>query len=166
MATGDEPQQQPAQEPTSVNSPQASNANASNVHSSQSSQKECTEGSSAVRGKTDPAWEHFAYKKDGRTNVYTCLHCGATYRGGGINRMKQHLAGIPGQIAKCKKVPHDVRHRMLESLKEIQEKKQNEDLNEAYDDQLVDPGVQANPTGSNEMQSAPQNKGELLIATI
>ncbi|KAJ1413315.1 Zinc finger, BED-type, partial [Sesbania bispinosa] len=145
MATGDESQQQPAQEPRSVNTPQESNANASNVNSFQSSQKECTEGSSAVRGKTDPAWEHFTYKKDGRTNVYTCLHCGATYRGGGIN-MKQHLAGIPGQISKCKKVPHDVCHQMLESLKEIQEKKQNEDLNEAYDDQLVDPGVQANPT--------------------
>ncbi|KAJ1431040.1 hypothetical protein SESBI_07277 [Sesbania bispinosa] len=49
---------------------------------------------------------------------------------------------------------------MLESLKEIQEKKKNEDLNEAYDDQLVDPGVQANNDGSNEMKSTPQNKGK------
>ncbi|KAJ1410314.1 hypothetical protein SESBI_22049 [Sesbania bispinosa] len=73
MATGDEAKQQPAQEPRSVNTPQESNANSSNVHSSQSSQKECIEGFSAVRGKSDPAWEHFAYKKDGRTNVYTCL---------------------------------------------------------------------------------------------
>ncbi|KAF7839716.1 uncharacterized protein G2W53_008198 [Senna tora] len=58
-----------------------------------------------------------------------------TYKGGGINRMKQHLAGVTGQITSCKKVPHDVRHQMLESLKNVQQKKQTEELNEAYDDQ-------------------------------
>ncbi|XP_054781971.1 uncharacterized protein LOC129289193 [Prosopis cineraria] len=31
--------------------------------------------------------------------------------------MKQHLAGVSGQVASCKKVPHDVHHRMVESLK-------------------------------------------------
>ncbi|KAF7826483.1 DNA binding protein [Senna tora] len=50
-------------------------------------------------------------------------------------RMKQHLAGVKGQIMSCKKVPHDVCHQMLESLKNVQQKKQIEELNEAYDDQ-------------------------------
>ncbi|PKU71915.1 hypothetical protein MA16_Dca013796 [Dendrobium catenatum] len=38
--------------------------------------------------------------------------------------MKQHLAGVKGNIAACKKVPHDVRYQMHENLKEISRKKQ------------------------------------------
>ncbi|XP_054782672.1 uncharacterized protein LOC129289958 [Prosopis cineraria] len=33
--------------------------------------------------------------------------------------MKQHLAGILGNIISCKKVPRDVCHRMVQSLKEV-----------------------------------------------
>ncbi|XP_054806223.1 uncharacterized protein LOC129308872 [Prosopis cineraria] len=73
----------------------------------------------SLRGKSDPTWEHFAFKKEGRTCVYTCLHCSSSFRGGGINRMKQHLVGVSGNIISCKKVPHDVRHRMVQSLKEV-----------------------------------------------
>ncbi|XP_054791788.1 uncharacterized protein LOC129297479 [Prosopis cineraria] len=71
----------------------------------------------SMRGKTDPAWAHVALRKEGKKNIYTCLYCASSYGGGGINRMKQHLAGVSGQVASCKKVPHDVRHRMVESLK-------------------------------------------------
>ncbi|KAF7835821.1 uncharacterized protein G2W53_010680 [Senna tora] len=111
----------------------ASNANASTPPSGQQS---ITDSSTlSQHGKTDPAWDHFSFKKEGRTNVYTCLHCLSVYKGGGINRIKQHLAGVTGQITSCKKVPHDVRHQMLESLKNVQQKKQTEELNEAYDDQ-------------------------------
>ncbi|KAF7815169.1 hypothetical protein G2W53_029138 [Senna tora] len=111
----------------------ASNANASTPSSGQQS---ITDSSTlSQRGKTDPAWDHFSFKKEGRTNVYTCLHCLSVYKGGDINRMKQHLAGVTRQITSCKKVPHDVRHQMLESLKNVQQKKQTEELNEAYDDQ-------------------------------
>ena len=67
--------------------------------------------------KTDPSWEFFTHKKDGIMNIYTCLFCSNSYKGGGINRMKYHLAGIPGQIASCKNVPGDVRHRFAEPLK-------------------------------------------------
>ncbi|PKU60995.1 hypothetical protein MA16_Dca028647 [Dendrobium catenatum] len=38
--------------------------------------------------------------------------------------MKQHLAGVKGNISACKKVPHDVRYQMNENLKEILRKKQ------------------------------------------
>ncbi|KAJ1391324.1 hypothetical protein SESBI_36715 [Sesbania bispinosa] len=58
--------------------------------------------------------------------------------------MKKHLAGEKGQISSCKKVPHDVRHQMQESLKKVQEKKQSEDLDEAYDDETCVKDVEQN----------------------
>ncbi|XP_028797889.1 uncharacterized protein LOC114753361 [Neltuma alba] len=93
---------------------------------------------SSLRAKTDPAWAHVAYKKEETQNVYTCLFCGNSYRGGGINRMKQHLAGITGQISSCKKASHDVRHRMIESLKECSKKKVIENIEEEIEDIHVD----------------------------
>lgn len=56
--------------------------------------------------------------------------------------MKQHFAGMSGQINSCKKVSHDIRHRMQELLKDIQEKKKSEDLNEAYNEQIIEEEVQ------------------------
>ncbi|PKU77311.1 hypothetical protein MA16_Dca016878 [Dendrobium catenatum] len=77
-----------------------------------------------VREKVDIAWNHFAEVKGvDEKKQFKCLHCGVSYKGGGINRMKQHLAGVKGNIAACKKVPHDVRYQMQENLKEILRKK-------------------------------------------
>ncbi|KAJ4837114.1 hypothetical protein Tsubulata_049094, partial [Turnera subulata] len=88
------------------------------------SQSKSSSSSVPTHGKTDPAWEHITLSTDADgTKVYTCILCGKEVRGGGINRMKQHLAGIPGSITACKKVDHDVRYRMSEYLKEISEKK-------------------------------------------
>ena len=65
---------------------------------------------STLRGKSDSAWDHFAFKKERRVSVYTCLQCGNVYNGGDINRMKQRLAHVTGQISPCSKVPYDVQH--------------------------------------------------------
>ena len=55
--------------------------------------------SSSVRAKCDPAWDHVSKKvKDGKSS-YRCIHCGKSYKGGGINRMKRHLAIIKGDVA-------------------------------------------------------------------
>ena len=65
--------------------------------------------SSSVRAKCDPAWDHVTEElKDGKSS-YRCIHCGKTYKGGGINRMKRHLAGIKGDVAAYMGVPYDVR---------------------------------------------------------
>ncbi|KAK8944915.1 hypothetical protein KSP39_PZI007719 [Platanthera zijinensis] len=79
----------------------------------------------AVREKNDPGWNHFSLiqSSDGKKH-YKCLHCGVIYMGGGINRMKQHLAGIKGNVVACKKVSHDIRNQMQENLKIISDKKQ------------------------------------------
>ncbi|PKU82625.1 hypothetical protein MA16_Dca022793 [Dendrobium catenatum] len=49
--------------------------------------------------------------------------------------MKQHLAGIKGNIASCKKVPHDIRYQMQQNLTEITKRKQlaQEDLSQTVD---------------------------------
>lgn len=72
-----------------------------------------TSFSHSVREKVDAAWNHFSEVRtsDGKKH-YKCLHCGVVYKGGGINRMKQHLAGVKGNIASCKKVSYDIRYQM------------------------------------------------------
>ncbi|KAI0498297.1 hypothetical protein KFK09_021538 [Dendrobium nobile] len=84
-----------------------------------------TTSTQSVCEKLDIAWSHCTESKgpDGKKQ-FRCLHCGITYKGGGINRIKQHLAGIRGNIASCMKVPHDIRYQMQENLKEIGKKKQ------------------------------------------
>ncbi|XP_075663117.1 uncharacterized protein LOC142632629 [Castanea sativa] len=80
--------------------------------------------SSSVRAKCDPAWDHVTEElKDGKSS-YRCIHCGKSYKGGGINRMKRHLAGIKGDVAACMGVPYDVRFQMVENLKEIAKSKE------------------------------------------
>ena len=82
------------------------------------------ESSSSVREKVDPAWEHFSLGADEKgQNIFTCTYCRQTYKGGGINRMKKHLAGIKSDIGSCKKVSHDVRYQILEYVKEFELKK-------------------------------------------
>ena len=85
------------------------------------------ESSSRIGEKVDPAWEHFSLGADEKgRNTFTCMYCRQTYKGGGINRMKQHFAGIKGDIGSCKKLSHDVRYQMLEYLKEFELKKKVE----------------------------------------
>ena len=82
------------------------------------------ESSSRVRENVDLAWEHFSLGMDEKgQNTFTCVYCRQTYKDGGINRMKLHLAGIKGDIGSCKKVSQDVRYQMLEYLKEFELKK-------------------------------------------
>ena len=78
---------------------------------------------SSVRAKCDPAWDHITEELKGGKSSYRCIHCGKVYKGGGINRMKRHLAGIKGAVAACTSVPYDVRFQMVENLKEISKSK-------------------------------------------
>lgn len=59
----------------------------------------------------DPAWSHGKVVL-GAKNSTICLHCNKKIGGGGITRLKYHLAGIKGQVEACKKVPHDVKWQM------------------------------------------------------
>ena len=62
------------------------------------SQEVFTEKSSSnIIGKTDIAWGHCKIVKEGNNKTaMMCIHCDKIVRGGGINRIKGHLAGEKG----------------------------------------------------------------------
>ena len=68
----------------------------------------------AVRGKTDPAWAHCredsVSSKRGKNLI--CMYCHKVIKGGGINRFKQHLAGIKGEVEQCTRCPPNVSYEM------------------------------------------------------
>ncbi|XP_073104379.1 uncharacterized protein [Elaeis guineensis] len=80
-----------------------------------------------VRGKSDPVWNHCreAPKLSGNTKrmKLACLYCGKSFAGGGINRFKQHLAGVKGEVEPCRKMLADIRHQMIQNIQAISEKK-------------------------------------------
>ena len=49
----------------------------------------------------DPAWAYGCAMPDARNNTQ-CTFCYKVTRGGGITRLKCHLAGIPGDVEACK----------------------------------------------------------------
>ncbi|XP_034710460.1 uncharacterized protein LOC117933175 [Vitis riparia] len=85
-----------------------------------SSGQDSTTHSQSSRSKTDPAWEHVSEERYGNgRRALICLYCKSITKGGGIHRMKLHLAGVKGDIGPCKLVPPDVRFRMENSLQEF-----------------------------------------------
>ena len=71
----------------------------------------------------DPAWAHARAVLGARNNT-ECLYCNKVIRGGGITRMKEHLAGIQGNVGPCKKVSEDVKWQMKELLNEMKKSKE------------------------------------------
>ena len=104
---------------------------------SQSSEIPSVASTPNIRGKSDPTWGHF-FETQGpnRKTTYTCMYCAKSFKGGGINRMKYHLACIPGQISSCRSVPNEVRIEIRDYLKqgELKKKALKETLNDAFDD--------------------------------
>ncbi|KAL4633086.1 hypothetical protein ACB092_04G095800 [Castanea dentata] len=49
----------------------------------------------------DPAWAHARAVPTAKNNTI-CFHCNKLIKGGGITRLKYHLAGIRGQVESCK----------------------------------------------------------------
>ncbi|RZC89167.1 hypothetical protein C5167_030855 [Papaver somniferum] len=66
-------------------------------------------------GYTDPGWEHGVAQEEGKKKV-KCNYCQKVVSGG-INRFKQHLARIPGEVAPCKNAPEQVYLDMKENMK-------------------------------------------------
>ena len=50
-------------------------------------------------------------------------------RGGGITRLKYHLAGISGDVEACKKVSEDVKWQMKQLIKDLKKSKQKKKMN-------------------------------------
>lgn len=73
--------------------------------------------------KHDPAWKHCQMFKNGDRVQLKCLYCGKLFKGGGIHRIKEHLAGQKGNASTCLRVQPDVRLLMQESLNCVVAKK-------------------------------------------
>ncbi|XP_054789540.1 uncharacterized protein LOC129295087 [Prosopis cineraria] len=83
--------------------------------------------------------------------------------------MKQHLAGVSGQVASCKKVPHDVRHRMVESLKGGRKRKVD-DRKEQEQEQVDIGDLETNdPIAPTPIKTVPErsaNKRQASTASV
>ncbi|WOK95129.1 hypothetical protein Cni_G03836 [Canna indica] len=66
-------------------------------------------------GYIDPGWEH-GVAQDEKKKKVKCNYCEKIVSGG-INRFKQHLARIPGEVAYCKMAPDEVYLKMRENMK-------------------------------------------------
>ncbi|KAG6436987.1 hypothetical protein SASPL_101894 [Salvia splendens] len=66
-------------------------------------------------GYVDPGWEH-GVPQDERKKKVKCNYCEKIVSGG-INRFKQHLARIPGEVAPCKNAPEEVYLKIKENMR-------------------------------------------------
>ncbi|XP_058761862.1 uncharacterized protein LOC131635265 [Vicia villosa] len=98
-----------------------------------------------VRGKTDIAWAHCTKSPDGKSLV--CLYCHKAFGGGGIHRVKQHLAGIVGNVEICKSVPAEIRFQMKQHFNERSKKGKTSDMaeSESFTTEGDELQVQTNP---------------------
>nr|KYP44764.1 hypothetical protein KK1_033742 [Cajanus cajan] len=73
--------------------------------------------------KHDPAWKHVQMFKNGDKVQLKCIYCLKMFKGGGIHRIKEHLACQKGNASTCSRVPSDVRLHMQQSLDGVVVKK-------------------------------------------
>ncbi|XP_016164931.1 uncharacterized protein LOC107607495 [Arachis ipaensis] len=115
------------------------------------------------RGKTDPAWGHCKQVLDKGKTTLVYIYCEKHIKGGGINRVKHHLAGKGGDIEACRKVPAAVRHQFSQNIEDLQTKKRKtqeeyaesygacDDVEREFDE--IEPTPSAQPSIKSVLQS-------------
>uniref|UniRef100_A0A6N2K340 BED-type domain-containing protein n=1 Tax=Salix viminalis TaxID=40686 RepID=A0A6N2K340_SALVM len=87
----------------------------------------------------------------GSKNASICIHCNKRINGGGVTRLKYHLASIKGQVEPCKKVPPDVKWQMKQLLDDMTTEKRKRvrsdigNYQSVSNDEEVGEGDAANP---------------------
>lgn len=85
--------------------------------------------------KQDIAWQHCHMCKEGEKVQLKCVYCMKIFKGGGIHRIKEHLATIKtGNASPCLRVPGAVRDLMKESLDSITPKRRKTQKDALGDD--------------------------------
>ncbi|MQL89290.1 hypothetical protein Taro_021865 [Colocasia esculenta] len=79
--------------------------------------------SSSNPPSADPAWAHCTVVDMGRRKVQ-CKYCNRVLSGG-VWCLKQHLAGIKGEVAPCSRVSSEVRIKFCQYMKEKETSKAN-----------------------------------------
>ncbi|KAK2985205.1 hypothetical protein RJ640_010494, partial [Escallonia rubra] len=124
---------------------------------------------SAPARSDDPAWAH-GKVVEGKRNNTICIHCDKHLKGGGITRLKMHLAGVTGQVEACKKAPHDVRWQMkqlLEGYQKAKARKEKLNVNIGYGDCIdVDDDSEDIALSADSVGNAGKKKGkEVAVAS-
>uniref|UniRef100_A0A6N2L2P9 BED-type domain-containing protein n=1 Tax=Salix viminalis TaxID=40686 RepID=A0A6N2L2P9_SALVM len=118
---------------------------------------------SAPTKSDDPAWAH-GQVVPGVKNASICIYCNKRINGGGVTRLKYHLAGIKGEVEACKKVPPEVKWQMKQMVDEMtMEKERRKRLRtdigssqSASNDEEIAEGDAANPRSTVERQCKEQ----------
>ncbi|KAG6477105.1 hypothetical protein ZIOFF_066357 [Zingiber officinale] len=72
---------------------------------------------------SDPAWK-YGIAVEGHCSTIICVICNKTIRGGGITRLKYHLAGIEGNVEAYTKVSDDVKWQMKQLINSLNKKQE------------------------------------------
>lgn len=78
-----------------------------------------------LRGPITEAWSHGEKWKN---NGFKCGYCMVTRESGGATRLRNHLAGVAGDVVSCENVPKFVREIMLQQ--QVKGKKNRLDIKE------------------------------------
>jgi hypothetical protein len=73
-----------------------------------------------IGNRDDPGWKH-GISIDGGIQNITWKYCEKVIRGGGIYRLKHHLAGSQKDVKPCRAVPEDVQKEMFQLVYALQE---------------------------------------------
>ncbi|CAB4268597.1 unnamed protein product [Prunus armeniaca] len=97
---------------------------------------------------SDPGWAHGIMVNGGRQKI-KCKYCHKVMLGGGISRLKQHLAGERGNVAPCEEVPEEVKVQIQQHLgfKVLEKLKKQKGLSNSKDSA---PYLQYREEGENE----------------
>ncbi|KAJ9169732.1 hypothetical protein P3X46_017890 [Hevea brasiliensis] len=127
--------------------------------------KNNTSRSSASSRRTDPGWAHVIQVSENNTNDLQCMYCMKVYKGG-INRIKQHLAGGYENVIRCPKCPEDVRNQMQEFIAKKREQKSimNMERPPEFDDVEV-LGLDENEEEEELMQEIGSERRQVLEVT-
>jgi hypothetical protein len=66
-------------------------------------------------GERDVVWEH----GENLFPEFKCKYCVKEFRGGGATRLKEHLAGKSGNVARYTKCPPDIQDYFLRELQRV-----------------------------------------------
>ncbi|KAG5241831.1 zinc finger protein [Salix suchowensis] len=117
---------------------------------------------SAPARSDDPAWAH-GQVVPGVKNASICIYCNKHINGGGVTRLKCHLAGIKGQVEACKKVPPEVKWQMKQLVDDMTMEKERRkrirtDIGNSQsgsNDEEIEEGDAANPrSGDTRSQTS------------
>ncbi|XP_025640666.1 uncharacterized protein [Arachis hypogaea] len=103
---------------------------------------------------------------------YQYLFCLQVFNGGGIHRMKKHLAKITGDVKKCPKVPYDVEKQMENLLKDIQASKKKrkvsfgeeggDEVEDAIDEAIQEEQEQQRTSNQQGVGGDPKKKAKVI----